>query len=175
MLARTRERVTVSSGQPHGWDKERFCLLCLRTNPKTGVKLVAVVASCSWRINIGWKGEPPFAGLDEVDSDGAESAVIKTLNGAHSMSRDHQSAVAWEAINGGGWFRGFAPSHDRIGPTATGSRGWAPLSWRVAKKVNGNFAKLYAIECRKVEKGSGAMEVSKPNCSESKGSKRNRV
>jgi hypothetical protein len=71
------------------------------------------------------------------------------------MSRDHQSAVAWEAINGGGWFRGFTPSHDRIGPTATGSRGWAPLSCRVAKKVNGNFAKLYAIDVERSRKVLG--------------------
>lgn len=132
ILARARERVTVPFGQPNALDKERFCLPCLQTNPKTRVKLVAVVASCSWRINVGWKGEPPFAGLNEVDSDGAESAVIKTLNGVHSMSWDHQSTVASEAINGGGWFRGDTPSHDRIGPTATGSRGGACC--RVAKR-----------------------------------------
>lgn len=80
ILARARERVTIPFGQPNALDKERFCLPCLQTNPKTRVKLVAVVASCSWRINVGWKGAPPFAGLNEVDSDGAESAVIKTLN-----------------------------------------------------------------------------------------------
>lgn len=132
MLARTQETVTVPLEQPNALDKERFCLPCLQAKPKMGVKLVAVVASCSWRTNVGWKGELPFAGPNEVDSDGAESAVIKTLNGAHSMSRDNQSAVACEAINGGGWFRGKPPSHDRIGPTTTGSRGWACC--RVAKR-----------------------------------------